>query len=244
MGSCRPSRSGLAEKSPSDTPLTSVHLFAPVPRPGKVFAIGLNYADHIKESGQPTPQHQTWFTKAVTSINGPYDPILVPTASKMIDYEAELVVVIGKRCKHVSKERAAEVVFGYTAGNDVSVRDWQMRSGQWVIGKSFDTHAPIGPWISPPTSWAIRIRSESAVWLTARCGKTGHQEFGLRRVRRDCALDPGDDARAGRYPLHRDAWRSRRSIETAAMAGGRRQGASRDRSNRCARRDDESGSGS
>ena len=105
--------SELAEKSSADAPLASVHLLAPVPRPGKIFAIGLNYADHIKESGMPTPQHQTWFTKAVTSINGPFDPILLPTASKLIDYEAELVVIIGKRCKHVSKERAAEVVFGY-----------------------------------------------------------------------------------------------------------------------------------
>ncbi|MGH7780436.1 MAG: fumarylacetoacetate hydrolase family protein [Candidatus Binataceae bacterium] len=143
----RPRAVELAEKLPADAPLASVHLLAPVPRPGKIFAIGLNYADHIKESGQPTPRHQTWFTKAVTSVNGPFDPILLPAASALIDYEAELVVIIGRRCKHVSKERAHEVVFGYAAGNDVSVRDWQMRSGQWVIGKSFDTHAPIGPWI-------------------------------------------------------------------------------------------------
>ena len=110
-------------------------------------AIGLNYADHIKESGQKTPRHQIWFTKAVTAINGPFDPIELPSASPMVDYEAELVVVVGKRCRHVPKESAAEVIFGYCAGNDVSVRDWQLRTPQWVLGKSFDTHAPIGPWI-------------------------------------------------------------------------------------------------
>jgi 2-keto-4-pentenoate hydratase/2-oxohepta-3-ene-1,7-dioic acid hydratase in catechol pathway len=121
----------LAEKAPGEAPLSGVHLLAPIPRPGKILAIGLNYADHIKESGQPTPEHQTWFSKAVTSVTGPFDPIELPQASKLIDYEAELVVIIGKRCKHVPKERAAEVVFGYCAGNDVSVRDWQMRTTQW-----------------------------------------------------------------------------------------------------------------
>ncbi|MGB3549843.1 MAG: fumarylacetoacetate hydrolase family protein [Candidatus Binatus sp.] len=137
----------LVEESEPDAPLDDVRLMAPVTRPGKVMAIGLNYADHIKETGQQTPKHQIWFSKAVTSINGPFDPIELPLASKMIDYEAELVVIVGKRCKHVAAECAVEVVFGYCAGNDVSVRDWQMRTPQWVLGKSFDTHAPIGPWI-------------------------------------------------------------------------------------------------
>ena len=136
----------VAQSAP-DVALAKVRLLAPVARPGKVMAIGLNYADHIKESGQETPRHQVWFTKAVTAINGPFDPIEIPRASPMVDYEAELVVVIGKRCRHVPKESAAEVIFGYCAGNDVSVRDWQLRTPQWVLGKSFDTHAPIGPWI-------------------------------------------------------------------------------------------------
>jgi 2-keto-4-pentenoate hydratase/2-oxohepta-3-ene-1,7-dioic acid hydratase in catechol pathway len=138
---------GIALESAPDAALADVRLLAPVARPGKVMAIGLNYADHIKETGQKLPAHQIWFTKAVTSINGPFDPIELPIASSQIDYEAELVVIIGRRCKHVPKERAADVVFGYCAGNDVSVRDWQMETTQWVLGKSFDTHAPIGPWI-------------------------------------------------------------------------------------------------
>jgi 2-keto-4-pentenoate hydratase/2-oxohepta-3-ene-1,7-dioic acid hydratase in catechol pathway len=137
----------LVNEAVVDARLADVRLLAPIARPGKVMAIGLNYADHIKETGQKMPPHQIWFTKAVTSINGPYDPIEVPIASQQVDYEAELVVVIGKHCKHVAKDRVADVVFGYCVGNDVSVRDWQMQTTQWVLGKSFDTHAPIGPWI-------------------------------------------------------------------------------------------------
>jgi 2-keto-4-pentenoate hydratase/2-oxohepta-3-ene-1,7-dioic acid hydratase in catechol pathway len=140
----------LVADSAPDAALADVRLLAPVSRPGKILAIGLNYADHIRETGQQTPPHQIWFTKAATAVNAPFDPIELPMASEQIDYEAELVVVIGKRCKHVPRERAAEVVFGYCAGNDVSVRDWQLLTSQWVLGKSFDTHAPIGPWIVTP----------------------------------------------------------------------------------------------
>jgi len=140
----------LVANSAPDAALTDVRLLAPVDRPGKILAIGLNYADHIRETGQQTPPHQIWFTKAVTSINAPFDPVQLPAASEQVDYEAELVVIIGQRCKHIAKERAPEVIFGYCAGNDVSVRDWQLRTSQWVLGKSFDTHAPIGPWIVTP----------------------------------------------------------------------------------------------
>jgi 2-keto-4-pentenoate hydratase/2-oxohepta-3-ene-1,7-dioic acid hydratase in catechol pathway len=129
-------------------PLSSVHLLAPVQRPGKLFAIGLNYADHIAESKMETPQHQVWFTKAVTSINGPYDPIQIPKVSPFADYEVELVAVIGKRGRHISKDKAREHIFGYCVGNDVTERFWQHRTPQWSLGKSFDTHAPIGPWIT------------------------------------------------------------------------------------------------
>lgn len=134
----------------ADVAQSAVKLEAPVQRPGKVFAIGLNYADHIAESGQPTPTEQVWFTKAVTSIHAPFEPVQLPKVSMLLDYEAELVAVIGKRCKHVPKEKAHEVIFGYCAGNDVTVRDWQFKTPQWVLGKSFDTHAPIGPWIVTP----------------------------------------------------------------------------------------------
>ena len=127
--------------------LSAVRLKAPVPQPQKILAIGLNYADHIEESGQPKPERQIWFAKLPNAVNGPFDPIRLPKVSASVDYEAELVVVIGKRCRHVAKQDAADVIFGYCAGNDVSVRDWQFHTTQWLLGKSFDTHAPFGPWI-------------------------------------------------------------------------------------------------
>jgi 2-keto-4-pentenoate hydratase/2-oxohepta-3-ene-1,7-dioic acid hydratase in catechol pathway len=128
--------------------LKSVRLLAPVPRPQKILAIGLNYADHIAETGAQKPDRQVWFAKLPNAVNGPNDPIQMPKASSMIDYEAELVAIIGKRCKHVTKDDAASVVFGYCNGNDVSVRDWQRHTPQWILGKSFDTHAPMGPWVT------------------------------------------------------------------------------------------------
>jgi 2-keto-4-pentenoate hydratase/2-oxohepta-3-ene-1,7-dioic acid hydratase in catechol pathway len=136
----------VANQAP-DIAVKDAKILAPVRRPGKVMAIGLNYADHIAESGQKTPDEQVWFAKQITSINDPYADIQIPKASSLIDYEAELVVVIGKRCKHVSKEEAPGAIFGYCIGNDVTARDWQFKTPQWILGKSFDTHGPIGPWI-------------------------------------------------------------------------------------------------
>ena len=137
-----------AAGSAEGRPLSSVRLLAPVARPGKIFAIGLNYADHIAESKAETPQHQVWFTKAGTSINGPFDPILIAKSGPFVDYEVELVAVIGKRGRNIAKADAAKHVFGYCVGNDVTERAWQHRTPQWSLGKSFDTHAPIGPWIT------------------------------------------------------------------------------------------------
>jgi 2-keto-4-pentenoate hydratase/2-oxohepta-3-ene-1,7-dioic acid hydratase in catechol pathway len=132
----------------SGLPLAEVTLLAPVPRPGKVLAIGLNYADHIAETGNKPPEQQLWFSKASTSIHPPFAPIQVPKVSSQVDYEVELVAVIGKAGRHISREDAPSHVFGYCVGNDVSVRDWQRQTPQWMLGKSFDTHGPIGPWIT------------------------------------------------------------------------------------------------
>ena len=120
---------------------------APVQRPGKIFAIGLNYADHIEESKMETPQRQVWFTKAQTSVNGPFDDIEIATGTMTNDYEVELVAIIGKGGKHIGAADAPAAVFGYCVGNDVTERMWQHATPQWSLGKSFDTHAPIGPWI-------------------------------------------------------------------------------------------------
>jgi ureidoglycolate lyase len=128
--------------------LSEVRLLPPIPRPGKIMAIGLNYADHIRETGAAMPKEQVWFCKQPTAANGPYDPILLPKVSQQIDYEAELVVVIGKGGRYISREDAPQAMFGYCVGNDVSARDWQFATPQWMLGKSFDTHAPFGPWIT------------------------------------------------------------------------------------------------
>ena len=130
--------------------LDSVTLRAPVLNPGKILAIGLNYGDHIEETGMDRPEHQIWFNKQHNCINDPFGDINLPAVSTALDYEAELCFVIGKRCKHVPRDRAHEVIAGFMAGNDVSVRDWQFRSPTMQIGKSFDTHGPTGPWLVTP----------------------------------------------------------------------------------------------
>jgi 2-keto-4-pentenoate hydratase/2-oxohepta-3-ene-1,7-dioic acid hydratase in catechol pathway len=139
-------RKALANAGPC-IPIAQVRLEAPIMKPGKFLAIGLNYADHIEESGIDKPSHQIWFNKQSTCVNGPFDPIDLPIASDMLDYEGELGVVIGKRCRHVPVDRAHEVIAGFTIVNDVSVRDWQLRAQTFQIGKSFDTHGPMGPYL-------------------------------------------------------------------------------------------------
>lgn len=130
--------------------LKDVRLEAPVRRPSKFLAIGLNYADHIAETGRKTPEMQLWFNKQTSCVNGPYDAVHLPKVSSALDYEGELGFIIGRKCRHVPKERAHEVIAGYCIVNDVSVRDWQMHSQTMTMGKSFDTHGPFGPWIVTP----------------------------------------------------------------------------------------------
>src|SRR4029077_5837974 len=130
------------------SPVLNAILLAPIERPGKILAIGLNYADHIaeaKDAGVKIPAEQVWFCKQPTSVNAPFGGIHKPIISDQLDYEVELVVVIGKKGRRIPVERAPDHVFGYTIGNDVSVRDWQQKTPQWMLGKSFDTHCPFGP---------------------------------------------------------------------------------------------------
>jgi 2-keto-4-pentenoate hydratase/2-oxohepta-3-ene-1,7-dioic acid hydratase in catechol pathway len=140
-------RARAAARGGSRLALAQVKLEAPVMRPRKFLAIGLNYADHIAETGRPAPEFPVFFNKQVTCVNGPFDPIWMPRVSDKLDYEGELAFVIGRRCRHVPKERAREVIAGYLICNDVSVRDWQQRSPTMTLGKSFDTHGPLGPWL-------------------------------------------------------------------------------------------------
>jgi len=128
-------------------PAAEVKLVPPVPSPEKVICVGVNYADHAGETGVKPPSQPVIFNKFPSAVAAHGDPIVLPRASSQVDYEAELVVVIGTGGRHIPKERAAEHVAAYCCGNDVSARDWQLNSpaGQWLLGKTFDGFAPFGP---------------------------------------------------------------------------------------------------
>lgn len=182
-----------------DHELSAVRLLAPISSPRKILGIGLNYADHLAESGMATPEDQLWFSKSPTCANGPFDPISLPRVSSQLDYEAELVVVIGRRCRYASHEEAAASIFGYCAGNDVSVRDWQFKTSQFMLGKSFDTHAPHGPWIvtadeiSPQQGLDISCRVNGEV---RQHSNTKHMFFDpvsqVEHLSQVMTLEPGD----------------------------------------------------
>lgn len=157
----------LVEISPADHVFTvdgqSVRLLAPVQEPGKALAIGLNYRAHALESGASIPEHPVVFVKLDTTLVGPGDAVELPAASNMVDWEGELVVVIGREARHVGRDRAMEHVAGYMNGNDVSVRDWQRHAATWTMGKNFDTHGPTGPWLvtadEVPNPEELRLRT-------------------------------------------------------------------------------------
>jgi 2-keto-4-pentenoate hydratase/2-oxohepta-3-ene-1,7-dioic acid hydratase in catechol pathway len=126
--------------------LDRVHLLRPC-EPSKVVCVGLNYADHARESKMEIPDAPCLFIKPSTTVIGPGEPVVYPDMSKRVDYEAELAVVVGKTARNIEPEEAGEYIFGYTCLNDVTARDLQQRDGQWTRAKSFDTFCPMGPWI-------------------------------------------------------------------------------------------------
>lgn len=130
-----------------EVPLSEVRLLAPVLPRSKVVGIGRNYAAHAAELGNDVPDEPLMFLKPNTSVVGPGDPVFFPRQSAEVHYEGELCVVIGRICRDVAPERVAEVVYGYTVGNDVTARDLQRKDGQFTRGKGFDSFCPLGPWI-------------------------------------------------------------------------------------------------
>lgn len=199
-----PALAAARDASGARLPLAEVKLEAPVLRPPKFLAIGLNYADHVAESGLETPVHPMVFNKQSTCVTGPTDPVHLPRASHVLDYEAELGFVIGKRCRHVSREDAADVIAGYTVVNDVSVRDWQLRVPTWTMGKSFDTHGPIGPFLVTPDE----IGDPHALGLRAVVNGEVRQQSNTKELIFDCftlvehlstafTLEPGDVVATG-----------------------------------------------
>ncbi len=179
--------------------LEAVRLLAPIRRPGKIMAIGLNYADHIAESRMEAPAHQVWFSKASTAANGPFDPIDVPKVSQALDYEAEMVAVIGAGGRHISRAGAAAAVFGYCVGDDATERLWQHRTPQWVVGKSFDSHAPFGPWITTTDEVGDPHDLDIRCWVNGELrqeSNTRHLVFDVwaqvEHLSQAMTLEPGD----------------------------------------------------
>ena len=157
--------------------MAGIRLLAPIPRPPKIVCIGLNYRDHAAEGKMAIPEVPTVFSKFPTAVIGPGQAIVLPKNSAKPDYEAEFVVVIGKRGRHVPEERWREYVFGYTMMNDVSARDFQMATSQWTMGKTFDTFAPFGPAIvtadevADPHNLAISLTLNGAVMQSSNTGE-------------------------------------------------------------------------
>ena len=152
-------------KATKRIPLADVRLEAPVSHPPEFLAVGLNYADHVEEAKLGKPVFPLFFNKQSICVTGPYDPIHLPRVSEKLDYEGELGFVIGRRCRHVPRERAHEVIAGYLVVHDVSVRDWQFKAQTMTLGKSFDTHGPIGPWLVTPDEIGDPHALELRTWV-------------------------------------------------------------------------------
>lgn len=176
-------------------------LLAPVPRPGKVICLGLNYRDHAEESGLPIPPEPVIFSKFSNSVVGPNEPIVLGKTTKKVDYEIELAVIMGRECKDVKRDGAMECVAGYTILNDVSGRDYQLEKagGQWLLGKSFDTFCPMGPWlvtkddIKDPHRLDVKLKLNGKVMQHSN---TKHLIFDvpaiIEYVSKVTTLEPGD----------------------------------------------------
>ena len=194
-------RSALAEAQRKNWLVESqdAYWFAPVPRPGKVICIGLNYRDHAAESGMPVPERPVVFSKFSTAVIAPGEPVVIPPASEKVDYEAELAVVIGRLAKNVKAEVAYDHVLGYTAFNDVTARDFQFSDGQWQRGKSCDTFGPMGQTIvttdviTDPHKLSIKLLLNGQIMQNSN---TGQLIFGVPQliefISQSITLEPGD----------------------------------------------------
>jgi len=186
---------------------SSVHLSSPIPRPGKIICIGLNYRDHAEESGMAIPTSPIIFSKFGTCVIGGGEPIRVPVGSNQVDYEAELAVVIGRTAKNVAAGEAMDYVFGYTNFNDVSARDFQFADGQWQRGKSCDTFAPMGPAVvtadevADPHDLNIRFRLNGETLQDSNtCQLIFKTSELIEFLSRVITLEPGDIIATGTPP--------------------------------------------
>lgn len=193
--------SAATKGRPADHALDAVKLLAPITRPGKYLAIGMNYQKHLEEAdrlGIARAKHQVWFNKQTTCISGPFDPI-EPGVTEKLDYEVELGLVIGTPCKYVKAEDALSHIFGYFVANDVSARDWQMHTSTFTMGKSFDTHGPIGPWIVTADEIADPQSLDLRCLVNGEVRQSSNTALMLHQIRDQIAylstaftLEPGD----------------------------------------------------
>lgn len=165
-------KAALSAQVPGLLALETVELGPPVPDPDKIICLGLNYAEHAAEAQMNIPDTPVLFAKFRNSLVGPYSPVILPKVSTEIDYEGELAVIIGRRCKEVSVEEALSYVAGYAVFDDVSARDLQMRTSQWVLGKALDTFGPMGPGMVP----ASEIPDPQHLQITTRVNGTVLQQ--------------------------------------------------------------------
>ena len=194
----------VAAKSAIDTgcyhiAVSDVTLEAPVPRPSKILSVGLNYAAHAEECEVDMPEVPVVFNKQTSAVNGPFDDVYLPPESTQLDYEGELGVIIGKRCRRVPKDKVEGVIAGYTTLNDITLRDWQLRISQWSMGKSWDTHCPFGPAIVTRDEISDPHNLDMCVWVNEEL----RQNLCTRDLYFDvfdiisylstaCTLEPGD----------------------------------------------------
>ncbi|WP_417222073.1 fumarylacetoacetate hydrolase family protein [Amphritea sp.] len=194
----KPQLEQLISTANSPLDLHQVQLLAPIPQPEKFIGVGLNYADHIAETGLAIPEFPTLFNKQSSCVTDPEAPIYRPHISDKLDYEGELALVIGQYCRNISAAQAPQAIAGYTIVNDVSVRDWQIKSPTWTLGKSFDSHGPMGPWIV--TSDSIEPHNlDLKTWLNGELrqhSNTCHLIFDcyqlVATLSSVCTLKPGD----------------------------------------------------
>lgn len=188
----------IAEKADGAThPVEGADLAPVVPAPSKVFCVGLNYASHIKEMGRDLPEFPTLFAKFADTLTGPFDDIELPVADHAIDWEAELVVVVGKRARRVGEDVAGEYIAGYTAANDVSMRSYQFRTKEWLQGKVWEKSTPVGPVMVTPDELdrnaAITTSVDGEERQRGSIGDLVHgPEFLVSYISEMITLNPGD----------------------------------------------------
>jgi acylpyruvate hydrolase len=180
-------------------PVATITFLPPVVRPGKVIAMGRNYAEHAKEGGAEVPEFPMWFHKTHTSLTGHQQPVIIPPGTSKVDYEGELAIIIGKTCKFVTAEEALDYVAGYTVANDVSARDWQRRTTQFTAGKMVDTFGPLGPALVTKDEIADVQNLRLRTYLNGQVMQDGNTKdmifsvaVSIADLARICTLEVGD----------------------------------------------------